>query len=87
MNRARDQLLTSAVFAGDQDARGCRSHFLEQADHLTNRLARTDNLVLRPHFLLEADILVDKHDVLQGVPQRQQDAIGVERLLEKVVGA
>ena len=87
VNRARDKLLAGSVVTGDQYSRGRRSHFLEQADHVTDRLARADNLVLGPHFLLEADILVDEHDVLQGIPQRQQDAIGVERLFEKVVGA
>src|SRR6267143_1285238 len=87
MNRARDELFAGAVVTADQHSRGRRSHLLEQADSVTDRLARADNLVLLPDFLLQADIFIDEHDVLQGIPQGQQDAIGVERLFEKVVGA
>src|SRR2546422_1838940 len=43
--------------------------------------------VLRVHFGMEPHVLAGEIDVLQGVPQREQDAIGVERLLEEVVGA
>src|ERR1044072_1925755 len=84
---ARDELLAGAVLSRDEHACRRRPHFFDQGDEAANRLTRADDLVMRPDFLLEADVLVDQHDVLQRVPQREQDAVGVERLLEKVVRA
>ena len=87
VNRARHELLTGAVIPRDQNPRRRGRDLFDQADHVTNRLARADDLVLRADFLLEPYVFGDEHDVLQGVPQRQQNAIGVERFLEEIVRA
>src|SRR2546430_12623610 len=57
VNRARDQLFSGAVLAGDQHTCRRGSHLLEQTDHVPDRLARADDLVLGPDFLFEADVL------------------------------
>ena len=87
VNRARDQLLAGAVFSRDQDSRGGRGDLFDQPDDVPNRFARPDDLVLRADFLLEPHVFGDQHDVLQRVPQRQQNTIGIEGFFEEIVRA
>ena len=87
VNCAGHQLFAGAVLARDQHAGRRGRDLLDQPDHLTNRLARPDDLVLCTDFLFEPHVFADEHDVLQRVPQRQQNAIRIERLLEEIVGA
>src|SRR2546430_4581006 len=50
----------------DEHAGGGRRHLLDPLDHLLDRLARADDLVLRVHFGLEPHVLTGEIDVLQG---------------------
>src|SRR5439155_972923 len=87
MDRAGHELLAGAVFSGDQHA-GLRGRdLLDPLDHLLDRLARADDLVLGMHLRLEAHVLALQVHVLKRVAKREQDAIGVQRFLEKIVGA
>ena len=87
MDRPRHQLLSRAVLPGDQHARGSGRHLLDALDHLADRAARPDDRVLLLHFGAEPHVFAREVDVLERVAQREQDAVGVERLLEEVVGA
>src|SRR4029077_13524805 len=75
------------VFPRDEHTGGRRRHLLDALDHLLHAAAPAHDLVLRVHLGLEPDVLTRQIEVLQGVAQRKQDAVGVERLLEEVVGA
>src|SRR5439155_1630422 len=84
---AGDQLFAGAVFAGDEHARRGGRHLLDALDHALHGPARAHHLVLGVHLGLEPHVLAGEVYVLEGVAQREQDAVRVERLLEEIVGA
>src|SRR5439155_16159097 len=87
VDRPRHQLLPRAVLPRDEHAGRGRRDLLDALDHLLHGAARADHLVLLVHLGFESNVLAREIHVLQGVPQREQDAIGGERLLQEVVGA
>src|SRR5256886_11192916 len=87
MDGTGHELLPGSVLSGYEHARGGRRDLLDALDHLVHRAARPHDLVLRVHLGLEAYVLAREVEVLQGVAQRKQDAVGVERLFQKIVRA
>ena len=87
MQRARDELLARSVLAGDEHARGRGGDALDLLDERADREGLSHDLVARLDARAQPGILLAQHDVLERVAQRDLNAIGVERLLEKVVGA
>ena len=87
MQRARDELFPGAVLAGDQHARGGGGDALDLLDERADREGLSDDLVARLDARAQPRVLLAQHDVLERVAERDLNAIGVEGLLEKVVGA
>ena len=87
VQRARDELLARSVLAGDQHARRRCGHALDLLDERANREGLADDLVARLDARAEAAVLLAQHHVLERIAQRDLNAIGVERLLEKIVRA
>src|SRR5688572_9912244 len=87
MNRARDQFLARAVLAGDEHARRRHRDLLDLARQRTDRVRLADDLESRLDRFAKARILFLQGQVLQGIAKENENAIGVERLLEDVVGA
>src|SRR6185312_10374031 len=84
---AGHELLPRAVLSGDEHASGRGRDLLDALDHLLHRPARADDLILRVHLGLEPYVLAGEVNVLQGVAQREQDAVGVEGLFQEIVRA
>ena len=87
VDRARHQLLARAVLAGDEHAGGRGGDLLDALDHFADRAARAHDLVLLFHLGAQPHVLCGEVHVLERIAQRQQDAVGVERLFEEIVGA
>src|SRR5665213_716539 len=87
VHRARDELLSRSILASDQHARRRLGDALDLLDERANREGLSDDLVSRLDARTEAAVLLAQNDVLERIAQRDLNAIGVERLLEKVVGA
>src|ERR1043166_6732496 len=64
-----------------------RRHLLDALDHPLHGPARAHDLVLGVHLGFEPHVFAGEVHVLEGVAQREEDAVRVERLLQKVVGA
>src|SRR5688572_28778941 len=87
MYRSRDELLPRPVLAADQHAcRGLRN-LVDLVDYGANRVRPPDDLVARFDRLLESCVLFVQLEMLERVTQRDQNAVGIERLFEDVVGA
>src|SRR5690242_7924006 len=87
MDGTGDQLLAGAVFARDEHARRGRRHLLDALDHAFHGPARAYDLVVGVHLGLEPHVLAGQVHVLEGVAQREENTVRVERLLEEIVGA
>ena len=87
MNGARDQLLARAILASDQHARRGLCDSVNLLDDRANRRRTADHLVARLNRRLEPLILLRELNATNRVAQRHENAIGIQRLLENVVGA
>ena len=87
MDGAGHQLLAGAVLAGDEDARVGGRHALHPLQQLPDGEALPHDLVAPLHLAAQADVLGEEAALVEGVAQHQEDAVGVERLLQEVVGA
>ncbi len=87
MDGTRHELLSRPVLARDEHAGRRRRHALHLLDQRANGIRATHDLVARLDRLAELPVLFLELGVLEGVAQRDEHAVGVERLLEKVVGA
>jgi hypothetical protein len=88
---ARDELLAGAVLAGDEDAGGRRGDALDLFDEGADAGRAADDLVAAfdgvAERLAEAGVFVGEVGVFERVLEEEEHAVGVERLLEEVVGA
>ena len=82
-----DQLLARAALARDQHPRIGGSHFFDQAEDLLDRRRRADHLVALQALLEERVAFPFQPRPLQGVLQRDQDALPLDRFLQEVEGA
>src|SRR5205085_801854 len=87
MNGARDELLPRAVLSRDENARRRFRDALDLVDHRTHGVGATHDLVTRFDRLPQAGIFFVEIEMLERIPQRDEDAVRVERLLEDVVRA
>jgi hypothetical protein len=87
VDRTRDQLLAGPVLAGDQHARVGRCDLLDAVEQRADGEAAADDLVAALDLAAQPRVLLDEAALLQRVADREQQAIGVERLLQEVVGA
>jgi hypothetical protein len=87
VNRARDELLAGAVLAGDEHARRRGGHLGDAVLQRPQRVRLPHHLEARVDALAQPRVLLGELHVLERVAQQHQDAVGVERLLEDVVGA
>jgi hypothetical protein len=87
MDRARDEFLAGAVLSRDEDAGIRRPHAFEPLDESADRRRLPHDLVPRLDLLAQPHVLVLQPRVAQRVAQRDEDPVGVERLLEEIVGA
>ena len=87
MQRAGDEFLSRAVLAGDEHP--CRrfSYAIDLIAHGANAVRPSNDLVSRLNRLTQPGVLGEQIEVLQRVAQRDENAVGVERLLENVVCA
>jgi hypothetical protein len=83
---ARHQLLTRAVLSGDEHARRRGRHPLHLVEQGADEERPAHHLVPAVDRLAEARVLGRQLHPLQRVPQQQEHAVGVERLLEEVIG-
>ena len=87
MNRPRHQLLADSALAEQQHGGIGRRGALHRLEHRPQRRALADDLVLRLHRELEIAVLGDELRLLEHVAQRDDHALGAERLVEEVDGA
>ena len=87
MNRPRDELLPHSALAEQQHGRIGRRGALHRFEHRPQRRTLPDDLVLRLHRDLEVAVLGDELRLLEHVAQRDDHALGAERLVEEVHGA
>ena len=87
VHRARDELLTGPVFSGNQHARRRFSHERNFFRHRPDRVGIPDNLEARMHRIAQPLVLLLEIQVRQRIPQGDENAVRIERLLENVVRA
>ncbi len=86
MNGPCHQLLPATVGAADQDTGASRRYAIDHLHQLADRGAFADDLVAIGHRRAEPHVFRFQVSPLQRMPQGEQNAVGVERLLEEVVG-
>ena len=87
VQRPRHEFLARAVLARDEDARVGGRHAVNGLDQRAHRVRPPDDLVRLLHHLAQSRVLLAQHEVPDGIAQRHEDAVGVERLFHDVVGA
>ncbi len=87
VDHARHQLLARARRAGDQDAAVGRRDLDDHLAQLLGRLGMADQAVRRQGLHAQAAVLPAQGGRLQGALHDQQQAVGLERLLQEVIGA
>src|ERR1700689_817073 len=87
MDGPGDELLAGAVLSRDEYARRRRRHALDLVDQGPDDVRLADDLVARLDGLTQLAFLLEHLHVLERIAERDQDAVGVEWLLEDVVGA
>ena len=75
------------VLARDEHARIRGSDLLDPVQDRTDGKARADDLVAALDLVAQPSVLLLEAALLEGVADGEQDAVGVERLLEDVVRA
>ena len=85
MDGARDQLLPRAVLPGDQHPRAGGGDPIDLRDQGADRWRRADDRPMPFHVGAEARVLLSQGEVADRIPDRDEDPIGVERLLEDVI--
>ena len=83
--RARDELLAGAALARDEDRRGRRRGLADVGHQPSHRLARAHDAA-DPEPRLELEVLAGEAARVEDAPERVQDVLGGEGLLEEVVG-
>ena len=81
------RLLAGAGGTGDQHAAAGRRHAVELAAHVGGRARGADERHLAARAPAQARILAPQPVGLDGAVDHQQQAVGLERLLDEVVGA
>src|SRR5690606_5335175 len=82
---SRDELLAGAVLARDQDARVRRRNLLEAVEQAADAEAPADDLVPALDLVAQPFVFLRQASLLQRVADRDEQTVGVERLLEEIV--
>ena len=87
MNRAGNKLFACSVFSGNQNTCRSATDFLDSIHECTHHRRIADDFVRRPAESAKPRILFAEIDVVEDIPKHHENAIGVEWLLENLVGA
>ena len=80
----RGQLLSGPVLAGDEYPGLGRACLLDPVQDLPDRVGAPHDLVVDLHLALEALDALGKPTDAEGIPERDQEPIGVQRLFQEV---
>src|SRR5438105_420205 len=87
VNRARDELLARAVLARDEHPRRRLRHERDLVRHRSDAVRISDDRKPRVNRVTKPRVLLVEIEMRERIAQRDENAIGVERLLENVVCA
>ena len=85
MDRTRDELLARAVLTGDQHARRRLRHERDLLRHGADGERAADDLEARACGVAQSRVFLVQVEMRQRIPQRDENAIGVEWLFQDVV--